>query len=112
MNVVQYGDGPDPSPSAPGGQGERPISRSDLKLVERALAESWPIPGHIRPVVVRRLLDIVEDPEANDRAVTSASKVLASMSKANLDAIGMAMRAEEFEELKLRLDALEERLKR
>ena len=84
----------------------------DVRLAELALREMWPIPAAARPKVIDRLLAVIDDPDSSDRAVTAASKALISASKLNLDALAASMKAEEFEELKGRLDELEKRLQR
>jgi hypothetical protein len=80
------------------------------RLVERALRESWPIPEDLRPLLVRRLAHIVESDNSSPREVTSAAKAILSASKINLDAVGVAISAEQHEELTERLEKLEQQI--
>jgi hypothetical protein len=54
------------------------------RLVKRALDEHWPIPKKLRPIVIRRLAEVIEDTGSSPREVTSAAKALLSASKINL----------------------------
>ena len=57
----------------------------DAKLVKRALRERWPIPDKMRPRIVDRLVDIVDNSPDNGDAIKAAS-VLRSMDADNLTA--------------------------
>ena len=102
----------DPSASGGWGEGSPSMPLRDVRLAELALREMWPIPPEVRPKVIDRLLAVIDGPDSSDRAVTAASKALISASKLNLDALRSSMQAEEFEQLKQRLDELEKRFQR
>jgi hypothetical protein len=77
------------------------------RLVERAIAEQWPIPDKLRPRLVKKLSRIMMDPHVSPREATSAAKALLAASKINLESIGTAMKAEEHEDLIDRIEELE-----
>lgn len=58
----------------------------DAKLLKRALRERWPIPEKIRPRIVERLVDIVDQSPDDGDAIKAAS-VLRSMDSDNLAAV-------------------------
>lgn len=93
------------------GGGSRVQRMHDTRLMERALAERWPIPDDLRPTLVRRLAYIMTSDNSSPREITSAAKALLSASKINLDAVTAAIRAEEHEEIKDRIEKLEEHRK-
>ena len=49
----------------PGGQGDVP-PRSDVKLIEQALRNDWPIPSRVKRDILQTLVDIVADPDDDD----------------------------------------------
>ena len=59
--------------------------RAHLKMMQRAITEQWDIPTHIRTQLVKKLVEIIQDPDTSDRAIIGASKVIQSMAKDNLD---------------------------
>ncbi len=59
--------------------------RSHLKMLQRAIIEQWDIPQHIRTELVKKLVEIIQDPDTDQRAVIGASKVIQSMARDNLD---------------------------
>ncbi len=81
------------------GGGTRRQRMSDTLLVERAIAEAWPIPADLRPLLIRRLAHIVTSDNSSPREQTSAAKALLAASKINLESIATVIRAEEHEQL-------------
>lgn len=81
----------------------------DTRLIERALAEQWPIPKKMRKPLIERLNEIVQDTGSSPREVTSAAKAILSASKINLETITAAIKANEHEELIERVAELEQR---
>jgi hypothetical protein len=81
----------------------------DVRLVERALREDWPIPPALRPKLIKRLSKIIQDKTASPREITSACKVVLSASRINLELIGVVIAAQTHEELEGRLTELEKR---
>jgi hypothetical protein len=65
----------------------------DTRLVERALAERWPIPKSLRGPLIDRLAGIVQDPASSPREATSAAKAILSASKINLDVVSAIIKA-------------------
>src|SRR4051794_6745986 len=92
-----------------GGESVQTTTR-DVRLLSRALAESWDIPADTRLAIVERLGDVVKDPQAKLRAVLAASKTLATFSRINLTVVDAAIRARAHEELEARVADLEARL--
>jgi hypothetical protein len=62
--------------------------------------------------MMRRLERIISDPESKPRAFFAAVKALAALSRINLAAVDVAIRAYQFEDLADRVAALEQRAKR
>jgi hypothetical protein len=92
-----------------GGETRRRVH--DIRLVERALRERWPIPKALRKPLIERLNEIVQDTGSTPREVTSAAKAILSASKLNLEIITAAIRADEHEHVRRELAALEELVK-
>ena len=92
-----------------GGECIQPTTR-DVRLLSRALAESWDIPEDIRRAIVERMGAVVMDPQAKLRAVLAASKTLAGLSRINLTVVDVAIRARTHEELEARVGELEARV--
>jgi hypothetical protein len=90
-----------------GGHSAPGTSIRTTRLIERALREQWDVPPERRPAVIAYLLDVVQAAHAGDREKIAAARALLSASKQNLEALKMAMEAEEFEELRARLEAVE-----
>src|SRR3954454_24852638 len=82
----------------------------DVRLVERALRERWPIPKALRGPLIDRLARIVQDPEASPREATSAAKAILTASRLNLETITATIKAQEHEELVRRLEEIERRI--
>ncbi len=95
-------------PGGLGGESGRGIR--DVRLVERALKERWPIPKALRGPLIERLARIVRDSEASPREAISAARAILQASKINLELIGATIRADEHENLTARVAELEERL--
>jgi hypothetical protein len=98
-----------------GGLGERSVWTSgtrDVRLAERAVRESRTVSDGARSAMMRRLESVVSDPESKPRAFYAAVKALAALSRINLAAVDVAIRALQFEDLADRVAALEERAKR
>jgi hypothetical protein len=85
----------------------RRLGIRDARLVERALGEHWPIPEGLRGRVMDRLGAIVDDTEASHRAITAAARALLGASKINLESVAAVMKADEYESLGDRVEALE-----
>jgi hypothetical protein len=66
------------------GGGSAGTTTRDVRLLARALAESWDIPEDTRHAMLARLGQVVADPNSKLRAVLSASKTLFSLSRINL----------------------------
>jgi hypothetical protein len=66
-----------------GGLGED-LSRSDVRLVARAVRQRWPIPDQVRARLVKNLALIVQESE-DERAVVAAAKVLVAADVLNLE---------------------------
>lgn len=68
------------------GDGERgnPVKRSTLKLWGRAFKEKWAVPEDKRDLIIRKLFEILDDPEAKYRTRISATKVLLEAYNSNL----------------------------
>jgi hypothetical protein len=79
----------------------------DARLAERALREAWPVPPERRVDLVNKLLDVALGEDTPPRERVSAAKALLMASRLNLEALRVAMAAEEFEELLARLARLE-----
>ena len=92
------------------GGGTRRQRMSSIRLVERAIAEQWPIPEALRPNLIKRLARITKDKTASPREVTSACKAILSASKINLESIVTVMKAEEHEDLVERIEELENKV--
>jgi|SRR5262245_15446844 len=80
----------------------------DARLAERALREGWDVPAEKRPELIAKLIDIAlgEGP-AGPRERVSAIKALLGASRLNLEALRVAMSAEEFAGILGRLERLE-----
>jgi hypothetical protein len=78
----------------------------EAKLAERALRERWPVPPDRLPGLVTILLELAESPATRPRERIAATKALLGASKLNLEALKVAMLAEEFDLLRDRLAGL------
>lgn len=63
-----------------------------------------------REAAVKRLEEVVKDPNSRDRAFHRALQALASLGRLNLQAIGVGLGARAQEELEGRVKALEKQL--
>jgi hypothetical protein len=90
-----------------GSGGDSGFTIRDARLVERALREHWPIPEALRGRVIDCLGAIVDDAKAGPRAVTAAARALLGASRINLEGVAAAMKADEYESLRDRVEALE-----
>lgn len=80
----------------PGGQGDE-LSRSDIRLLDRAIKERWPLSQDCRVKILKRLTAIL-DRESDDgakaktRDVIAAAKAIISADRLNLqqDALELA----------------------
>ena len=119
-NIGQNGNGlmlhaDDLPEKTTGGLGDASVWTSgtrDVRLAERAVRESWTVSDDARIAMMRRLESVVSNPESKPRAFFAAAKALAALSRINLAAVDLAIRALQFEELADRVAALEERAKR
>lgn len=65
------------------------LTRSDLRLVQGALRNDWPIPEPVRRMIIQSAVNIVDPDEAtrpqpSTRTRLAAMKVLAAFAKLNL----------------------------
>lgn len=58
-------------------------SRSDAKLVSRAVRNGWPVPDHLRAKVVGRLDGLLES--ADDRTAIAAARAVVEINKQNIE---------------------------
>jgi hypothetical protein len=79
----------------------------DVRLLAMALREHWPMAAEPRAAAIRRLEDVVSNPDTKPRAFRAAVQSLASLSRLNLCLVETAIRAREHEELERRLTELE-----
>jgi hypothetical protein len=82
----------------------------DTRLLARALAEHWDIPGAIRRPLMIRLAKIALDRESSPRNAISAAKAILAASRNNIASIPIAIAAETHEELADRISELEKRI--
>ena len=59
------------------------IKRSDIKLLEQAGNNQWPITNEYRKLCVGRLMQIIADPSTNARTLISATRALAALDTLN-----------------------------
>src|SRR5271166_506387 len=97
------------SDTAGGSGGDCRRRVQDVRLVERALCERWPIPKALRRPLIDRLGEIVQDPDATPREITSAARAILTASKINLETITATIKADEHETLVERVEELEKR---
>jgi hypothetical protein len=81
-------------------------SRSDLRLLRRALSQGWDVPAEMREKIIEVLGAIVSDEKSTRRERTSAARAVVQASRVELDAIRVAQGAL-FENLFQRMEALE-----
>ena len=79
------------------------ITTRDVRLTERAIRESWDLPEDTRQAMVARLGTLISDPATKTRAFLAAAKTLTALSRINLSAVDVAIRAEVHEDLGRRL---------
>ena len=79
----------------------------DVRLAERAVRESWTLSDDARRAMMLRLETIVSDPETKPRAFLAAVKAIAGLSRINLAAVNVAIRALQFQDLTERVAALD-----
>jgi hypothetical protein len=92
-----------------GGECSQPTTR-DVRLVSRALRESWDIPDDTRRAMLDRLGLVVTDPDSKLRAFFIATRTMISLSRLNLQSVDVAIRARVHEELEARVAELEARV--
>jgi hypothetical protein len=81
-------------------------SRSDARLLKRALRQGWNVPKGMRSAIIKVLGEIVADGGATKRERTSAARAVMQASRVELDAIRLVQVAQ-VEELIRRMQALE-----
>jgi hypothetical protein len=81
-------------------------SRSEARLLTRALRQGWNIPADKRSEVINVLCEIAGDKTSTKREKTSAARALMQASRVELDAIRVAQGAQ-YEDLVRRMAALE-----
>ncbi len=98
-----------------GGLGDRSVwsaGTRDVRLAERAVRECWLLRDDARAAMMARLEAVVLDPGSKPRAFYAAVKALAGLSRINLAAVDVAIRALQFEDLADRVAELEKRAAR
>jgi hypothetical protein len=92
-----------------GGESATTTTR-DVRLLERAIRESWDLPEATRQAMVARLGTLMSDPTTKIRAFLAVAKTLTALSRINLSAVDVAIRAEVHEDLGERVANLEARM--
>ncbi len=92
-----------------GGENVQTTTR-DVRLTERAIRESWDLPEGTRQAMLARLGTLISDPTTKTRAFLAAAKTLIAVSRVNLSAVDVAIRAEVHEDLGERVAELEARM--
>jgi len=59
------------------------IKRSEMKLIEQAVNNRWPITQDYRKLCVARMMKILADPATNARTAISAARALAALDSLN-----------------------------
>ena len=59
------------------------VKRSEMKLVEQAVGNRWPITQEYRALCVARMMQILADPATNARTAISATRALAALDSLN-----------------------------
>src|SRR5579875_2095209 len=80
----------------------------DARLAGRALKHQWAVPDDKRPELMKVLTDLALDEKVKPRQRITAIKTIVMCEAIDLKAIDTAIRAELHDEIKDRLDALEE----
>jgi hypothetical protein len=83
------------------------ITTRDVRLTERAIRESWDLPEVTRQAMLARLGTLISDPTTKTRAFLAAAKTLIAVSRVNLSAVDVAIRAKAAEDFDQRLQAIE-----
>lgn len=55
----------------------------DVRMVSRALQQRWPISADDKAKIIKRLVEVIEDPKSSERAVISAAKGLLAAEEQN-----------------------------
>ena len=92
-----------------GGESATSTTR-DVRLLERAIRESWNLPESTRQAMVARLGTLMSDPTTKTRAFLAAAKTMTALSRINLSVVDVAIRAEVHEDLGERVANLEARM--
>jgi len=92
-----------------GGENVQTTTR-DVRLLDRAIRESWDLPEATRQAMVARLGTLISDPTTKTRAFLAAAKTLTALSRINLSVVDVAIRAEVHEDLGKRVANLEARM--
>ena len=56
----------------------------DLRMIQKAMEQRWPIKQEYREALVKRLIRIIADPASSPREVTAASKALIAADSVNI----------------------------
>jgi len=94
-----------------GGSSQPKPTTRDVRLLERAIRESWDLPEDIRRAMLARLGTLISDPATNTRAFLAAAKTLIAVSRINLSAVDVAIRADVHENVEPRLAEVERQLR-
>jgi hypothetical protein len=92
-----------------GGAVPTDVTRSEIRLVTRALRECWLIPEEARSRAITQVQNIIENCD-HPRYQIAATRVIMGASKHNLEAIRVAMAAEHHEDFTGRLEKIEQRM--
>ena len=59
------------------------MKRSEMKMIEQAVGNRWPITQEYRALCVARMMQILADPSTNARTAISATRALAALDSLN-----------------------------
>ena len=67
-----------------------PLISGDLTLLCRAINQGWEMPAETRSDVVKRLAEVIRDPDSTKREVTRAAMALIQVDKLKLQSVATA----------------------
>lgn len=82
------------------------LRRSDIKRIEQAARNRWPMPDAVREAAITRLAMIVADPKQRPRTHVAAVRALAELDKINVAKEAVDQRAEQIEESEDRIQVI------
>jgi hypothetical protein len=83
-----------------------------VRMVERALAQGWPVPDSAKAEAVEAMRAVVSDPNASPREKSAAAHALVLMTRVNLEAIGTALEVDRHVSDRLDREEAEDALER